>query len=31
MLIPILLFIGAMGIIANSEPPRKDRHCRRGW
>ena len=31
MYIPILLFIGAMGLIANSEPPRKDRHCRRGW
>jgi len=31
MYIPILLFIGAMSIIANSEPPRDDRHCRRGW
>jgi len=31
MLIPILLFLGAMGILANCEPPRDDRHCRRGW
>jgi len=31
MFIPIILFIGAMGFLANSDSPRTDRHCRRGW
>ena len=31
MLIPILLFLGAMGALVNSDSPREDRHCRRGW
>lgn len=31
MIILILLFIAAMGIIANSQEPREERHIRRGW
>lgn len=31
MFIPVILFIGAMGILANSQPPRVERHIRRGF
>ena len=31
MYIPIILFIGAMSILANSTPPETKQHCRRGW
>ena len=31
MFIPIILFIAAMGTIANSQPRRVERHVRRGF